>query len=99
MLRTLVTGSLLVCQAFSSFPTLQNLLEQKGLNAEKHEVITADGWRLSMVHVFKCGNCTQQEIAVTLPADSNDSIFYEQELPPLLILPPLMEKATAPEET
>lgn len=45
-----------------------------------------------MVHVFKCGNCTQQEIAVTLPAYDPYPIIYDQALPPLPDLPPLMAK-------
>ena len=64
MLR-LLTAGLLICQAVANFPILQNKIEKEGLHAEKHDVYTEDGWRLSMIRIYKCGDCETKEVLLT----------------------------------
>ena len=56
MLRMLLlTATLLVALVSANFPAFSGLVKQAGYVAEKHDVYTDDGWRLSMIRIYKNG--------------------------------------------
>ena len=41
-----------VLQVNADFPKFQALVQKEGFVAEKHDVYTDDGWRLSMIRIY-----------------------------------------------
>ena len=61
MLRMLLlTATLLVALVSANFPAFSGLVKQAGYVAEKHDVYTDDGWRLSMIRIYKNGIFDQE---------------------------------------
>ena len=56
MLRMLLlTATMLMAIVSANFPAFSGLVTKAGYIAEKHDVYTDDGWRLSMIRIYKQG--------------------------------------------
>lgn len=54
MFRIFLTSVLAVVTS-ANFPSFSALVKNAGYVAEKHNVLTEDGWRLSMIRIYKEG--------------------------------------------